>query len=203
MNLSAALAQLKVMKHYLIASALVFVIGIVLGATSSEQFQAFLDAQLAALKQISKAVEETEQPQWTLFWVIFWNNASKSLLIIALGVFIGVFPLFFLIGNGLLLGYIGAVSVKQDSLWALIKGIVPHGILEIPAIIVASALGLRLGLLILKNLFALVSPARSSKSREQLRVFMKSLVPLAIMLVVILFLAAVIESTVTLWLVKG
>ncbi|MBE1447492.1 stage II sporulation protein M [Paenibacillus sp. OAS669] len=194
--------QFRLMKHYFIASALVFVTGIVLGVGFSDQFHAFIEAQLKGLEQLSQSINGKPNQQWSLFWLIFWNNVSKSLLIIGLGAFFGVLPLFFLLSNGLLLGYVMAVSAEKQSILYVIKAILPHGIIEIPAIVFACAFGLRLGVLVLKSLTALTSPARSGKFKEEFRGFAKALVPVFVIIVVTLTAAALIESTFTYWLVK-
>jgi stage II sporulation protein M len=203
MNFKLAIQELKALKHYHIASALVFITGILMGAVNSEQFQVFIDTQLNAIKQLVQSIEGQENPEWSMFWLIFWNNTSKSLLIILLGFFFGVIPLFFLVANGLILGYLGAVSYKQNVLADFFVGIAPHGIIELPAIVLASSLGLRLGILVLKNVVAIASPTRSLQQRQLLRQFWKMLIPVAIMLVIALFFAAVIESTITYWIVKA
>src|SRR5665647_493975 len=127
--------QMKAMKHYFIASSLVFIVGMVLGAGFSESFQTFIENQLKGLEQLTQSIANQPNPQWSIFWLIFWNNILKTLLIIALGAFFGILPLFFLLANGMLLGYVGAVSAQKESLFYVIKAIVPHGIIEIPAII--------------------------------------------------------------------
>lgn len=193
--------QFRLMKHYFIASALVFITGIVLGMGFSDQFQSFIETQMKGLEQLSQSINEAN-PQWSLFWIIFWNNVSKSLLIIGLGVFFGVIPLFFLLSNGLLLGYVMAVSAEKQSILYVIKAILPHGIIEIPAVIFACAFGVRLGVLVLKSFSALTSPTRSSKFKEEFRGFSRALVPVFIIIVVTLTAAALIESTFTYWLVK-
>lgn len=203
MNWTNAVTQMKSMKHYFIASTLVFIAGMLMGALYSEQFRSFIDAQMEALKQITSSIEGKEKPQWTLFWIIFWNNASKSIMIIALGVFFGFIPLFFLLANGLLLGYVCAVVAQKASLLFVLKSIVPHGILELPAIIFASAFGLRLGFLVLKLMFSVINPERMAKNKENLRLFIKSLLPVCCLLVGVLLIAAVIESTLTYWLARG
>ncbi|MBP1153596.1 MULTISPECIES: stage II sporulation protein M [unclassified Paenibacillus] len=198
-----AVEQIKSMKHYFIASALVFLAGMLMGALYSEQFQAFINTQLEALKRITETIAEQPNQKWSLFWLIFWNNASKSLLVIAMGLFFGVFPLFFLVVNGLLLGYVAVVAAQKESWLFVLKAIAPHGILELPAIIIACAFGLRLGVLMLKMCMSIFSPTRSLQVREQLRAFIKALVPISIVLVLVLFIAALIESTLTLWLVQA
>ncbi len=194
--------QFRLMKHYFIASALVFITGMVLGMGFSDQFQSFIETQLKGLEQLSQSINDKANPQWSLFWLIFWNNVSKSLLIIGLGVFFGILPLFFLLSNGLLLGYVVAVSTEKQSIIYVIKAILPHGIIEIPAVIFACAFGLRLGVLVLKSFGALTSPTRSTKFKEEFRSYAKALVPVFVIIVVTLTAAALIESTFTYWLVK-
>ncbi|MCZ8517299.1 stage II sporulation protein M [Paenibacillus filicis] len=203
MNWKLASAQIRIMKHYFIASSLVFLVGLVLGAGFSDHFQSFLASQVQALQEITKKIPDVPNQQWQLFWLIFWNNTSKSLLIIVLGVFFGVFPLFFLMANGMILGYIAVLSAQKASWLFVAKTILPHGIIEIPAVVIACAFGIRFGLLVIKTLFSMLSPARSVKAFEELRTFMKSLVPVGLSLVLLLFVAALIESTLTFWLAKA
>lgn len=195
--------QLKLMKHYFIAATLVFVVGMILGAGFSDSFQTFIETQLKALEQLAQSMADKPNPQWSMFWLIFWNNVLKTLLVIALGAFFGILPLFFLLTNGLLLGYIGALSAQKESLLFVLKGIVPHGILEIPAIIIAAAFGMRLGVLMMKSLAALISPNRPNAYKEELLGFAKAIGPVVLVLVATLTVAALIESTFTYWLVKS
>jgi stage II sporulation protein M len=195
--------QLRAMKYYFITSTLVFIIGMLLGAGFSELFQGFIESQLKGLEQLTQSIANQPNPQWSIFWLIFWNNIVKTLLIIVLGVFFGILPLFFLLANGMLLGYVGALSAQKESLLYVIKAIIPHGIIEIPAIIIAAAFGLRLGVLMMKAMATLISPARSNSYKEDLRGFGKAIIPIAIILVIALTVAALIESTFTYWLVKS
>ncbi|UUZ87182.1 stage II sporulation protein M [Paenibacillus sp. P26] len=135
--------------------------------------------------------------------LFFWNNTSKSLLIIVLGVFFGIFPLFFLLANGMILGFVCKLSAQKLSWIYVAKSILPHGIIEIPAVIIACAFGIRFGLLIIKTLFSILSPSRSAKAFEELRGFVKSLLPVGVSLILLLFVATVVESTVTFWLAKA
>lgn len=59
------------MKHYLIASVLVFAAGLVLGTMYPDRFQAFLDQQMKGLEKISELVKGKENLNLWLFIVIF------------------------------------------------------------------------------------------------------------------------------------
>ncbi|MGQ5395873.1 stage II sporulation protein M [Paenibacillus sp. M.A.Huq-84] len=194
--------QFRLMKHYFIAAALVFTLGVILGAGYSDQFQGFIESQLKGMEQLTQSLKDKPNQQWSLFWLIFWNNTIKSVAIIALGAIFGVLPLLFLLVNGLLLGYLGSNFAQKESLLYFIKGILPHGIIEIPAIVFACAFGLRLGALMLKMVIALISPERSVKYKEELHGFAKAIPMVVVILIVSLTAAALIESTFTYWLIK-
>jgi len=137
-----------------------------------------------------------------LFGFIFLNNALKSILIIYAGVFFGVLPLFFLIINGMVIGYLAELQVQTGQLGLFMKGIVPHGIIEIPAIIIACAYGLKLGGIMGKGLLRFPSGAGRLAFANEIRRFMKVSVPLIGLLAVTLLVAAIIESTVTPWVIR-
>jgi stage II sporulation protein M len=83
-----------------------------------------------------------------------------------------------------------------------LQGILPHGILEIPAIIIASAYGIRLGMFVLKGLFLWLSPNNKTAFRAEFRGFMQMSMQLVMFLTIVLFVAAIIESTFTFWLIS-
>lgn len=73
------------------------------------------------------------------------NNLSVSFLTFATGIMGGVGTILLISFNGLLMGVVGAACGTHGmslSLWSFVVG---HGSLEIPAILIAGAAGLRLG----------------------------------------------------------
>lgn len=76
---------------------------------------------------------------------IMTNNLSVSFITFAGGITFGLFTLFSLFNNGMMLGIIGAACHHYGmslSLWSFVAA---HGSLELPSIIIAGAAGLRLG----------------------------------------------------------
>jgi stage II sporulation protein M len=195
-------ADFREMKHYFIACTLVFAAGIYLGY-SSEQFHAFLHGQVQGLGAIAQRLQATEHPQLWFFVFIFLNNAIKSILFIYLGAFFGVFPLFVLLVNGMILGFVGSAVPENESLLLMtITGILPHGIIELPAIIIACAYGIRFGVLVMKGSVSALRPSMRAQAGGQITRFLQLSLPLTLFLVVALFVAAIIESTLTYSLVK-
>lgn len=134
------------MKKYYIISAIVFFGSIVAGYVA-----ALLDMdgardifrELAAFFSVAK---DFSQPKTFLF--IFLNNSGKALMIILLGFFFGIIPLLSLGANGFILGVVLAVirvDEGREAFLGAILSLLPHGVLEIPAIIICSGLGLMLG----------------------------------------------------------
>ncbi|WP_164821462.1 stage II sporulation protein M [Paenibacillus koleovorans] len=187
---------------YMIAAALVFLAGVVLGYAYSEQFDAFLREQIEGLRELAQSISNKPHSQLYLFGFIFLNNAFKSLLIVFSGVLLAFVPIFFLVINGMIIGYLAFHQAEADQLGLLLKGILPHGVIEIPAIIVASAFGIRLGAIMFKGLLSAFSSRGRTLFREEMRMFWKIAPALCVLLVGSLLVAAIIESTFTPWLMQ-
>ena len=79
---------------------------------------------------------------------LFTHNATVTLIAFALGITFGVGTVWFMFENGLLLGVLGAVFLEAEVNHAghgyfltFITGIVPHGVLELPACFIGGAAG--------------------------------------------------------------
>jgi stage II sporulation protein M len=82
--------------------------------------------------------------------MIFLNNAKAALLSILLGVFFGIFPVAVLIVNGYLVGFTGRIASEEFGLSIMLR-LIPHGIFELPAILISVGLGLKMGMVLLKE----------------------------------------------------
>ncbi len=79
---------------------------------------------------------------------IFLNNAGISLMALILGILFGILPVLFAISNGYIIGYVARLAVDNNGILFLWR-IFPHGIFELPAVIISLALGFGMG----RNLF--------------------------------------------------
>ena len=125
---------------------------------------------------------------FSIFLLIFLNNSIKAFAVILLGFFFGMAPFLLLAANGTLLGVV-AYIVSQESGWTfLFLGILPHGIFEIPALILSVSYGLWLGV----KFYRKIKYNESFKSHfiHSIKFFGKIILPL-------LFIAALIEAFVT------
>jgi len=87
----------------------------------------------------------SSQPAQNFASQVFFNNVRVAILAFASGILLCVFTLFILAFNGANVGMAGGLFThvgEWERFWGLI---LPHGLLEISAVIVAGAAGLRLG----------------------------------------------------------
>lgn len=183
---------------------IIFAVSIYMGMTN-DGFSNFLNMQLSAIKELSETLDQSSNPTFTIFIFIFLNNAIKSVLTMFLGAFFGVYPIFFIAVNGLVIGFIVKLTLDGTMTYSLFdlifKLLLPHGILEIPVLIIVTAYGLRLGKLLFNTLGALMF------NHDKLDTVGKNYVQtlkrcgvMAVYATILLFVAAIIESTFTAWL---
>lgn len=86
-----------------------------------------------------------ELPPLALAAIIFLNNTVKALAVLVLGLALGLIPFIFVVTNGVVIGIAiyQAAALKGAAFTAL--ALAPHGIFEIPALLLAVALGFQLG----------------------------------------------------------
>ncbi|MBH5316316.1 stage II sporulation protein M [Paenibacillus sp. GSMTC-2017] len=71
------------------------------------------------------------------------NNIAVALLIAGTGILLSIPTIIMLLFNGIMIGFIIMLSAAVHSYPTLLAGLLPHGILEIPALLLAGAIGLR------------------------------------------------------------
>jgi len=120
---------------------------------------------------------------------IMANNISVAITVFALGITAGIGTCYVLLLNAMMLGGFAAHFVNYDLGYPLLVFIAPHGTLEIFAILVASAAGLRLGC-------SLAVPGRMKRSAA-LRLGARDAVILMLGTVPMFIIAGFIEGFVT------
>ena len=120
---------------------------------------------------------------------IMTNNLSVSFTTFALGITAGIGTLWMLAFNGLLFGVVNAACWQAGMSGQLLSCVVPHGVLELPAIFMAGGAGL----LIAKGLlFPGTLPRRASLVQEGGRA-----VRLALGIIPLLIVAGTVEGFVS------
>lgn len=132
--------------------------------------------------------EEGFGQNFSTVFLIFKNNFTAVLLCLFLGIIFGIIPVLAIGLNFFILGFLLAIPfvfADFSQILLVLLSILPHSIFEIPALLIAAALGLRLGI-----------------SWREWKNCLKQNFQILPLLVILLFLAAVIEIFVTGSLVK-
>jgi stage II sporulation protein M len=164
----------------------------VLGVTMPAGLGGLVTGDLSWLQQLAEMLKPFRLST-ALF--IYFKNVSSLVFGFVFSPFLLLPPVLSLVVNGWLLSYVSTAVIQQRSLWLLLAGILPHGIFEIPAIVLGEAAALSFGTAVL---MALVSPAKRDKLFPKLKMSAKYLLVAFALLVP----AAIIETYITPLLVR-
>lgn len=152
--------------------------------------------QLAGIVRDSKAHSVAY-----IFWTILSHNLWVALTLVVFGVVFGLWPAFTMWTNGLLTGFVVRLGADERhvAVWKMVVfGILPHGIFELPAFVLAAAIGMANGYAFARILFGQFTTTREGSSRRSL--ILKALLRTArgfAWTLGMLLIAAVIETFVT------
>ena len=139
-NFKFGLNYIKGLKNYFFAVLFLFLLVGVIGFF----FPYFFENEI--LKIIEELLAKTEGlGTFGLISFIIANNIQSAFFGMIFGVFFGIISLIVLIVNGYVLGFVAVKTVEIAGflvLWRLL----PHGIIELFAVIVSLAIGLKLGM---------------------------------------------------------
>ncbi len=145
------------------------------------------DIALEGLEDLIELIMNMTPIEILLF--IFFNNAIKSLMAFVLGLGFGLIPLLFVISNGYILGVVTYLESQENGFTYIFLGILPHGIIELPMILISAAMGLRMGINVL-NAMAGNDVDIKGEFKQGISVFFRFIAPM-------LLLAAGIETFIT------
>lgn len=179
-------AYLKSIYIYIALSVFLFALTAVMG-----YYTARLDPEFAAgwTEQLDMLVWILEQPPLMIMIIIFLKNLLASATAMLLGLGLGIVPMMVATSNGFLLGIVGYSAVQQEGWLYLAAGILPHGIIELPVVLLSVAIGIRLGHLLALSILREKADL-SGEVRVAIHFLLRWVMPL-------LFLAAAIETFIT------
>lgn len=186
-------------KRFFLAASLLFFGGMVLGYVQSAALEPMVTQLMKQLEEIIKRIQENGGGPAATFWAIFSNNVASALMMMAMGVFFGLFPIIGMLTNGVLLGYVfSTYSTLGISPWLIFAaGILPHGIFELSAVFLAAGFGMRLGGLVLRSIGLLYQPGKAGLVKNAWYDTLKQFPAAVLSVIVMLFVAGVVESVVT------
>ncbi|HVP97158.1 stage II sporulation protein M [Methanoregula sp.] len=119
---------------------------------------------------------------------IFANNLEACILLFLGGATFGILTLLILSLNGIVIGAVSEIISKGHSVLFIAAAIVPHGIFEIPAFIIAAALGFCMAQALIAEWYGTADTA--TEAQRLARAFLLYVLPL-------IAVAAVVEAFIT------
>ena len=183
-------------RFWVIIAAGLFVIGIVAGITIHNAMPASIadlfSGQEATLGDIATSLGGSHI---ALLIFIFFKNALALIISFLLSPFLCLVPALALLFNSAFISYFSIEVIQEKSLGFLLAGVLPHGIFEIPALLIGEAASLSFGVAVTIAVF-------SRGRRNYLRNSFKENFRYLLVALALLVPAAIIETFVTPLLLK-
>jgi stage II sporulation protein M len=183
-------------RFWVIIAAGLFIIGILAGIAIHDARPAgiadLFSGQETALGDIATSLGAS---YIVLLIFIFFKNALALVISFLFSPFLCLVPALALLFNSALISYFSIEVVQEKSLGFLLAGLLPHGIIEIPALLIGEAASLSFGVAVIITVF---SPGR----RDYLRDSFKENFRYLLIALALLVPAAIMETFVTPLLIK-
>lgn len=178
-------------KKILTIAGVFLVIGLITPFIFPQVTQLFLSSLAQFFEQLAEQAGGglgTSHPNLSLAWVILKQNLRVAILGLFLGVLLGIIPFFTTSFNFFVIGLFFSSIAKKNILAAFIFifALLPHGIFEIPALLISAAFGIKLGLF-----WKLKSPHLNLKQKFLLA--LKQNIQIAPIITILLIIAAFTE----------
>ena len=175
---------------WVIIASVLFVIGIGAGiavsATMPASIVALFTEELTALEELVAALGPF---QVTTAIFIFFKNVLALLISYIFSPILCLLPVLTLVLNGSLLSFVSVLVAQEESVGFVLSGLLPHGIFEIPALIIGGAAALHFGAMVIMALF--------SRERRNILPGFKQNIRYLLIAFALLVPAAIIETFVT------
>ncbi len=136
-------------KHWVLVAVVLFGFGLVLGLAAPGEFADFFAGNIDVLEELGATLVQFE---FSTALFIFRNNVMVLLSSFIFSPILCLMPILALTVNGGLISFISAIIVQEKSLVFLLAGLAPHGIFELPAIIIGEAAALSFGAMVVSLL---------------------------------------------------
>ncbi len=175
-------------KRWIFVATFLFGIGLVFGLSTPPSFASLISEDIAALEELGAFLASLPLPLAAV--IIFIKNASALLLSFALSPIFCLMPILTLTVNGWLLAFVSVTVSQEKSAGFVLAGLLPHGIFELPALILGGAAALSFGMVVMLALF-------KKERRSLLLPSLKQNLRYLLIALALLVPAAIIETYVT------
>jgi stage II sporulation protein M len=174
-------------KNALVFTVLLFIVAMLVGWVGTAHTPA-IGEQLMALFQKEVAGQITEDNPADMFAKLLANNLEACIMLFLGGASFGILTLGILGLNGIVIGSVTEIVSQGHSATFIAAALLPHGIFEIPAFIIAGALGFCMAQSLIAEWYGAGDTGEDAKNYGQL--FLLYVLPL-------ICIAAFVEAFIT------
>jgi stage II sporulation protein M len=176
-------------KWWICIAIFLFGIGLAVGVVAPTSIiLSLVSEDIVALEELSGVLASLPLPLVAI--IIYIKNASSLVISFIFSPILCLTPALALTLNGWLIGFISTGVLQERSLSFLLAGLLPHGVFELPALIIGQASALSFGAM---AVLALVKKGK----RDRLLPTLKQSLKYFVLALVLLVIAAIIETYVT------
>jgi uncharacterized membrane protein SpoIIM required for sporulation len=177
-------------KKIFLALLILFIIGLAIGWIMADDIA-------PVLMPILKEALVGEDNSIDAFYILS-HNLQASVITVLASIFFGIYPFISISANGFVIGFMGGYTAKSmNELAMYLILIIPHGILEVPALFTSAASGILLFLFIFRMIKDKYHGNTWNEAFENNKKTLKQLIILYLISVVLLTIAAMIEGFIT------
>ena len=137
-------------RWWIIIAIALFGIGIAFGLADPLNLASLFSDELISLEELGGILAPFT---FNMFIFIFLKNVVTLLFSFAFGPIFCIVPAATLLLNGWIVGLVSTVVTEQKSLGFVLAGLLPHGVIELPALFIGEAAALSFGIMAIIALF--------------------------------------------------
>lgn len=180
--------KVAIRTRLILISSVIFFLGIFVGYSSAHTLKSLIEE----VTSLYSFLVDVSPPILTV--MILANNVIKTFLFMIFGALFAIPPALLVLTNGFILGAVSFFVVEEKGVLFLLAGLLPHGVFEIPALLLSSSLGFEVGISMIKKVRGR-DVSISNVIVSCIKAYFKIVVPL-------LILAAFIEVYITSFLLQ-
>jgi len=129
-------------RRWTIVAVILFGVGLAIGLATPASIAALMSEEIKALEELSNILVPFSAVTAIL---IFVKNASALIISFFLSPILCLVPVLTLTVNGWVLALVSSMAANEHSIGFVLAGLLPHGIFELPALIIGQAAALSFG----------------------------------------------------------
>ena len=137
----------RALKSYLLVLTLIFVAAFLAGMLTPSSVREELTKAFQGFAENYRGLEGGK-----LFFTILLHNVVATIFLLISGVIIGIIPTFAIGANGFVLGVVYRQTAEVMGYSKAALKVLPHGVFELPALLIAASYGLWLGVMAIRRM---------------------------------------------------